>query len=297
MGSCLTCFKEPVTSALDNSTHCHREEMPEARLHPAPSHIAPQSPDDNIIISNGNHLPIIIQDTGGRFTAKRPHIIKLAPTMGIGDSKPSDVKLNNLFDNYREKDEDMIRVDGIIQLCKDLQVLPEDFKILVLAWKLNAEQMCRFTRGEFVNGLKSMCCDSIKAVQNKLPDLVSEIEDSPELFKDLYRFTFNFGLDIQSGQRSLLTEMAIDLWNLVFTIRKPPILTRWIKFLQRHPSIKGIPRDTWNMFLNFSETVGDDLSSYDDNEAWPSLFDDFVEYENDQMNQNISTEKDIEARD
>lgn len=45
------------------------------------------------------------------------------------------------------------------------------------------------------------------------------------------------------------------------------------------------------MFLNFSEHVGNDLSCYDDNEAWPSLFDDFVEYENDQANQNISKDK------
>lgn len=43
------------------------------------------------------------------------------------------------------------------------------------------------------------------------------------------------------------------------------------------------------MFLNFTEIVGNDFSSYDDNEAWPTLFDDFVEYENDQTNQNYET--------
>ena len=37
------------------------------------------------------------------------------------------------------------------------------------------------------------------------------------------------------------------------------------------------------MFLNFTEVIGDDLSNYDDNEAWPSLFDDFVEYENERQ--------------
>ena len=38
------------------------------------------------------------------------------------------------------------------------------------------------------------------------------------------------------------------------------------------------------MFLNLIEAVGDgDLSSYDDSEAWPSLFDDFIEHENDRM--------------
>ena len=47
------------------------------------------------------------------------------------------------------------------------------------------------------------------------------------------------------------------------------------------------------MFLNFVNTVDSDLSLYDDTEAWPSLFDDFVEWENDQVNQNSSTQQDL----
>ena len=42
--------------------------------------------------------------------------------------------------------------------------------------------------------------------------------------------------------------------------------------------VRGISRDTWNMFLYLTESLNDDLSNYNDNEAWPSLFDDFVEY-------------------
>ena len=45
------------------------------------------------------------------------------------------------------------------------------------------------------------------------------------------------------------------------------------------------------MLLNFSETVGNDLSSYDEDEAWPSLFDDFVEHENDKANQNYQNQE------
>jgi hypothetical protein len=33
--------------------------------------------------------------------------------------------------------------------------------------------------------------------------------------------------------------------------------------------VRGIPRDTWNMFLNFTTVVGNNLSQYDDTEAWP----------------------------
>ncbi len=75
-------------------------------------------------------------------------------------------------------------------------------------------------------------------------------------------------------------------------MREPPILKRWLDFLQKHAGqVRGITRDTWNMFLNFSDVVGNDLSVYDEDEAWPSLFDDFVEYENDQANQNYEVDK------
>lgn len=103
------------------------------------------------------------------------------------------------------------------------------------------------------------------------------------------RFTFKFGLDNAAGQRILPVDTAIVLWKLVFNVREPLILERWLTFLESQDSIRGIPKDTWNMFLNFAESVyNGDLSNYDDTEAWPSIFDDFVEYENDQANQNIS---------
>ena len=132
-----------------------------------------------------------------------------------------------------------------------------------------------------------MRVDSIRGIQSRLPEIVQELELNSELFKDLYRFTFRFGLDVISGQRILPADMAIVLWRLVFTIHEPPLLTRWLMFLESH-QVRGIPKDTWNMFLNFAEIIGNDLGAYDDAEAWPSLFDDFVEFENDQMNQNIT---------
>lgn len=308
MGNCLTCFKEPPAAPQELS-HCHREDMPEVRLYAAPSHIPASAPPDQTIVSNGNHLSLapvspVIGDTPatvvGRFyplPGRKTHS-KSAPIMGLSDSKPaSETKLNALFDIYKDENEESILAEGIEQLCKDLQIPPEDFKILVLAWKLNAEQMCRFTREEFVTGLKSIRADSVKSIQNRLPEIVQEVNRSAELFKDLYRFTFKFGLDTAAGQRILPTDMAVVLWQLVFSRQEPPILKRWLEFLETHQNVvRGIPRDTWNMFLNFSETIGEELSSYDDTEAWPSLFDDFVEYENDKMNQNIAKDnKELEG--
>lgn len=215
------------------------------------------------------------------------------PPIHRGDSKKavtkelSEARINSLFEMYKDPNDDAILSEGVEKFCQDLGVQPEEFKVLVLAWKFNAETMCRFSRKEFATGCKCLHVDSIRGIREKFPEMLEEVKD-PEVFKDIYRWTFKFGLDAEVGQRILPKDIAISLWKLVFSQREPRILKRWLTFLEKHPHIRCIPKDTWNMLLNFTEAVSDDLSSYDDTEAWPSLFDDFVEYENDQTNQNVT---------
>ncbi|XP_032585493.1 DCN1-like protein 3 isoform X2 [Drosophila mojavensis] len=184
--------------------------------------------------------------------------------------------LNKLFEIYKDPDEeDMILTDGIERLCLDLNYQPDEFAILVLAWCLDASQMCRFTRTEFIDGLHKMRADSIENIRLRLEHTIEMLKVDSEMFKQLYRFTFRFGLE--PDQRVLSLEMAIDLWKLVFTVQTPDLFSNWVNFLDKHPNIRRIPKDTWNMYLNFTEQC--DIDNYDDTEAWPSLFDDFVEYE------------------
>ncbi|XP_021931912.1 DCN1-like protein 3 [Zootermopsis nevadensis] len=313
MGNCFSCFKVPPPP--DPSTNSPMEKDKEgnssttqnlcAELQPSQEvHCPPLTAVETQVNGNskGTGVMVVGSDNCGslhRDKTPRTFYSRIPPlgrsTSSGGDGKgrePSEAKLNAMFEQYRDCNEDAMLADGIESLCADLSVSPDEFKVLVLAWRLSAEQMCRFSRAEFVSGCRAMRVDSVKGIQARLPELVVEVTRDPELFKDLYRFTFRFGLDAESGQRILPSDMAICLWRLVFSVREPPILSRWLFFLETHPQVRGIPRDTWNMFLNFSEAVGDDLSSYDDTEAWPSLFDDFVEFENDQMNQNISKDKD-----
>ncbi|XP_030624978.1 DCN1-like protein 3 [Chanos chanos] len=189
------------------------------------------------------------------------------------------VKIEEMFLLYKDEHEDAILEEGMERFCSDLQVDPAEFKVLVLAWKFQAATMCRFTRREFVEGCKAIHADSIEGICDRFAGLLAESR-SEDNFKDLYRFTFTFGLDADEGQRSLQRTIAIALWRLVFTLDTPPVLERWLDFLSENPcGIRGISRDTWNMFLNFTQSVGADLSNYSEDEAWPSLFDAFVEWE------------------
>lgn len=203
-------------------------------------------------------------------------------------SQVSDNTLNALFEEYKDEHEDAILSEGIERLCDDLGYRPDDFAILVLAWLLDAAQMCRFTKSEFIQGLQALQADTIEGIRTRLEQIIEKLKLNSDMFKQLYRFTFRFGLE--PDNRIVLLDMAIILWRLVFTVHKPDILDRWLNFLEEHTNIRGVPKDTWNMFLNFAETC--DITAYDDTEAWPSLFDDFVEYENDRLNQNVAKDAD-----
>ncbi|KAE8579341.1 hypothetical protein XENTR_v10024003 [Xenopus tropicalis] len=198
---------------------------------------------------------------------------------GTGAELSSVQRIEELFWRYKDEREDAILEEGMERFCNDLYVDPTEFRVLVLAWKFQAATMCKFTRREFFEGCKAINADGIEGICARFPSLLNEAKQEDK-FKDLYRFTFQFGLDSEEGQRSLHREIAIALWKLVFTQNKPLILDQWLDFLTENPSgIKGISRDTWNMFLNFTQVIGPDLSNYSEDEAWPSLFDTFVEWE------------------
>ncbi|XP_056391416.1 DCN1-like protein 3 isoform X2 [Hyla sarda] len=199
--------------------------------------------------------------------------------LGMGAEVSSLQRIEELFRRYKDEREDAILEEGMERFCNDLYVDPTEFRVLVLAWKFQAATMCKFTRKEFFEGCKAINADSIEGICSRFPSLLNEAYQEDK-FKDLYRFTFQFGLDSEEGQRSLHREIAIALWKLVFTQNKPLILDEWLDFLIENPSgIKGISRDTWNMFLNFTQVIGPNLSNYSEDEAWPSLFDTFVEWE------------------
>jgi hypothetical protein len=164
-------------------------------------------------------------------------------------------------------------VEGVETLCKDLQVDPSDPLLLALAWRLGAERMCYFTRAQW-RRLAGYHVKTVADLKRLLPTLMQEALAN---FKDFYSFGFRFGLDAEKGERVLPIDIAVGLWQLLFSDpgRRSAHLAAWLAFLQERKT-RGITKDTWDLFLVFTDTVAPDCSNYSEEEAWPSLLDDFV---------------------
>ncbi|XP_056593967.1 DCN1-like protein 3 [Triplophysa dalaica] len=273
MGQCVTKCKNPTSSLGSKSGEKDAGKKKGGGMHK--EEVCGKSSAD--VIFNGTKVSEVTVESA------------VAPPTSAGDvrreSSAQDgdgvslARIEEMFLHYKDEHEDAILEEGMERFCNDLCVDPAEFKVLVLAWKFQAATMCKFTRREFVDGCRAIHADSIQGIRSRFSVLLEEPRGE-ESFKDLYRFTFQFGLDAEEGQRSLQRSIAIALWRLVFTLDMPPVLERWLDFLSENPcSVRGISRDTWNMFLNFTQSIGQDLSNYSEDEAWPSLFDSFVEWE------------------
>jgi DCN1-like protein 1/2 len=178
-----------------------------------------------------------------------------------------------LFNKYKSASGD-IESEGIQSFCDDLGINPLDSVILVISFHFKAETMGIFKKNEFTSGLKSLGCDSIQKIREKIPQLRQQLNEF-RTFKQIYNFVFTFSREV--GCRNLNFEVAIELWRLLLA-EKFQMVHRWIEFLQGREKKHDISKDTWEMLLDFLDNVQKNgIEAHDPNSSWPILIDEFVE--------------------
>lgn len=113
---------------------------------------------------------------------------------------------------------------------------------------------------------------------------VTELATDPALFKRVYRYAFIVGRE--KDQKALSVENALIYWNMLFAspgmkwqTKNQDWLAHWKTFLEEKWT-RSVNKDMWNMVLEFASKslVDESLSFWNEDGAWPSVIDDFVEW-------------------
>ncbi|EGG16608.1 hypothetical protein DFA_07586 [Cavenderia fasciculata] len=183
--------------------------------------------------------------------------------------------LQMMFEKYKDED-NLMGPDAICKFCFDLGLAPESIQVLVLAWQMNADKMGYFQKEEFVVGLEKLKSYDLVTLKKELIQLTAQVLGDPNKFLELYKFSFGYSSELVN-KKLLDVNTAAELLELVLpqSVHTP----NFVSFLRsdKH-NLKVINKDHWLCYNEFSKTVKRDLSNYDQQDAWPLLFDTFVEF-------------------
>ena len=76
---------------------------------------------------------------------------------------------------------------------------------------------------------------------------------------------------------SLALEVALQMWDILLQDRFPEQIEQWTSFLKEIGQSHAVSKDTWFLLFDFFLQQEQNIE-FDENEAWPVLIDDFIEY-------------------
>uniref|UniRef100_A0A5B7CDX3 Defective in cullin neddylation protein n=1 Tax=Davidia involucrata TaxID=16924 RepID=A0A5B7CDX3_DAVIN len=184
---------------------------------------------------------------------------------------------DNLFYSYANCSSGMIDPEGIEALCLDVGVDHTDVRILMLAWKMNAEKQGFFTLDEWRGGLKALRVDTIKKLKKSLSELEKEVW-TPRNFEDFYSYAFRYCLT-EEKQKYIDIESICELLNLILGSQFQSQVDLFTEYLRIQDDYKVMNMDQWIGFFRFCNEISfPDLQNYDLSQAWPLILDNFVEW-------------------
>ena len=200
------------------------------------------------------------------------------------DGSFDDIEVSCFYRTYAHATTGIIEEHGIERLCDDLGVHPHDVVMLILAWLMDAKDVCSFSYSEWTRGMRKLNCKSLNTLRELLPELELLLKESQTL-KSIFRFAFSFSKG--SRQRTLDVMVACNLLNAIFS--HPyctwPLLEDFTSYLSKRRS-RVVNRDQWNNIFEFAVSIMTDFSNYSDEDAWPVMFDEYVAQKRAQLLQN-----------
>ncbi|KAK4223918.1 Cullin binding-domain-containing protein [Podospora fimiseda] len=218
--------------------------------------------------------------------------------------------LNDIFttlitqeDKATDSDGNTIGAESVAGYIASLGADPNTYESLLVHEMLQAEELWRITRSEFVNGWQRV----FETRPDVTPDLTAQKRyikmasdragKDNEYFKRLYQYAFTAGTEAVDGkrQKSMAMGTALGCWEALFDAkvghawktRTVNWLEIWQQFLtdkfldkEKGTFTRTVSKDLWQQTLAFAnKTIEDETESlafWNEDQAWPGIIDDFA---------------------
>ena len=188
-------------------------------------------------------------------------------------------RLEAIFEGYSDaEDPEWMMGEGLEKLCTEMEVdAATDVRALALAWKLKSgEKPGAIRKSEFVAGMQALRSDSIAELKRQVLHTLDPGFMEHKEFREFYRFCFKFNRE-DAAKKTIEKDIVMVLLPMVMSNRSQHT-DKFVQFLGEAPKAR-VSHDEWSSFLEFSKEFSDkDISAYEDDGAWPSLLDDFIEW-------------------
>ncbi|KAF0980818.1 hypothetical protein FDP41_013301 [Naegleria fowleri] len=166
---------------------------------------------------------------------------------------------------------------GLLRLLKDLGITSfYDYKYFIFVFLFNFQSKLSISRSEWIFGMFNLRCDSIDKLRYKINQVTEESYLwNSEQMKNLFTVSFKFLRDSEKS-RSIDAHVAAYALRVLMTGRSPFTETFSDFLVSADNPIKSINLDQWKIFVDFSANIAPNLSNYDSNDAWPSLYDIYI---------------------
>jgi len=185
-------------------------------------------------------------------------------------------KLDRLFNKYiGPDDKDCTSPEGLAQFFQDIGIDLAHRWTLMIAYKLKAKELAKFSRKEFQEGFSKMWAFTLKEIKKVCEKECRSIESSEKEFSEFYSWLFTHVKE-NENKRSIPKELAIQLWDTVLSKEEHPLINDLISFITNSKETKSITMDTWVNMRKFLKECKDPVK-FENDGAWPILVDEYLE--------------------
>eukprot|EP01091_Cochliopodium_minus_P001339 TRINITY_DN111_c0_g2_i1.p1 TRINITY_DN111_c0_g2~~TRINITY_DN111_c0_g2_i1.p1 ORF type:complete len:404 (-),score=118.35 TRINITY_DN111_c0_g2_i1:89-1300(-) len=185
--------------------------------------------------------------------------------------KSTGIKLSESGEDYG----DFIKPEGVFELAKDIGAVGSyDPVMLVVSWKIGCARAWEIDRKEWMTLSLYGICETNK-LTSEAAKWKKEVFSDNNKFKPFYRFIFDY---LSEKKNTLPIEMCREVWKMISYDNKKWIL--WDKFNTYLDQTKKklLTKDDWAQLQNFMIKYPIDLDKFDENDPWPVLFEEFVDF-------------------